>query len=258
MKSYRCRFGVVYHGRAWLLVVGGWAACCVPTWAGEPGDAAPETSSREQRKIDFARDIRPVLSDKCFACHGPGEESREGGFRLDVKDSALGEADSGAVPIVPGDLDSSELYQRLTTDDASMRMPPEETNKQVTAEEIARIAAWIRQGAPWQDHWAYQPPRQAPLPEVVDKSWPRNEIDYFVLERLQQESLSPSAPADKITLLRRVTLDLTGLPPTPEDVQQFLADRFALCVRACCRSPAGLAVLRRAYGPVLAGRRSLW
>ncbi len=182
----------------------------------------------EEDPIDFGRDIRPVLSDKCFACHGPGEEMREGGFQLDDKESALGEADSGEIPIVPGDLDSSELYQRLISDDPDVRMPPADTNKVVTPEEIAKIAKWIEQGAPWEGHWAYTPPRKAALPSFQDgdayKEWPQNPIDNFVLARLEKNSLAPAAPADKITLLRRVTFDLTGLPPTRTEVEQFLAD----------------------------------
>lgn len=187
--------------------------------------AAGARGLEEDASIDFARDIRPLLSDKCFACHGPSEEAREGGFRLDVQESALGEADSGERPIVPGDLDSSELYRRLTTDDESERMPPAETNKQLTPEEIARIAQWIEQGAAWEGHWAYTPPRQLSLPEVQQADWPRNPIDHFVLARLEAQSLHPAPEADKVTLIRRVTFDLTGLPPTREEVAAFLADQ---------------------------------
>lgn len=174
--------------------------------------------------IDFSQDIRPLFSDKCFACHGPSEDSREGGFRLDVKDSAFGEADSGERPIVAGDPDSSELYARIVTDDEFMIMPPEETNKEFTKEEIERIRKWIEQGASWNEHWAWAVPNRPPLPEVKDQAWPQNSIDRFTLAKLEKEGLAPSQEADRATLIRRVTFDLTGLPPTLEEVEAFLAD----------------------------------
>ncbi len=182
------------------------------------------TTLAAEKSIDFNRQIRPLLSDKCYACHGPNEAAREGGFRLDKKDSALGEADSGAHPIVPGDPAASEVYERLTTDDEFQRMPPAETNKSLAPEEIELIRRWIEQGAVWKEHWAFVAPQRPPLPEVQNKVWPRNELDYFILSRLEQEELHPAAEADKTTLIRRVTFDLTGLPPTPDEVDAFLAD----------------------------------
>ncbi len=184
---------------------------------------AADTVESEEA-IDFGRDIRPLLSDNCFACHGPGESSREGGFRLDDKESVFGEADSGEHPVVPDDLEASELYQRLITDDSDERMPPEDTNKSLTKEDIAKIASWIRQGARWEGHWAYTPPVKADLPAVRDAQWPQNPIDCFVLARLEAKSLKPAERANKITLIRRVSFDLTGLPPTRAEVAEFLAD----------------------------------
>ncbi len=178
----------------------------------------------EDDAVDFNRDIRPLLSDKCFKCHGPNETSRQGGFRLDDKESAFGEADSGEHPIVPGDLDQSELYQRITSDDLDMRMPPADSNKILSEDEIATIAKWIELGAPWQGHWAYLPPRKADLPEVRQQDWPHSPIDYFVLARLEKHALHPAPPADRITLIRRVAFDLTGLPPERAEVEQFLSD----------------------------------
>jgi hypothetical protein len=178
----------------------------------------------DEKPIDFNRQIRSLLSDKCYACHGPAADSREGGFRLDQRDSALGEADSGERPIVPGDPAASEIYVRLTTDDEFMRMPPAETNKSLTADEIELIRKWIEQGAEWNEHWSLIAPERPSLPEVQDPSWPRNEIDRFILKRLEQEGLKPAPEADKTTLIRRVTFDLTGLPPTTEEVDAFLAD----------------------------------
>ncbi|MCA9209806.1 MAG: DUF1549 domain-containing protein, partial [Planctomycetales bacterium] len=178
----------------------------------------------EEPSVSFTRDIRPILSDACFACHGPDENTREGGFRLDSKDSALGTADTGSHPIVPGDLNASELWQRITSDDPDLKMPPADSNKSLKPEDIEKIRVWIEQGAAWREHWAFMAPTRPELPSVENESWPRNEIDRFILSRLDQEKLSPAAEADKITLLRRVTFDLTGLPPTPADVDAFLTD----------------------------------
>ena len=174
--------------------------------------------------VDFARDIRPILSDKCFACHGPDSEHREGGFRLDVKQSAMSEADSGERAIVPGDVAASELVRRIISDDESERMPPDETNKKITAEERELIVRWIQQGAPWREHWSFVPPQRRERPGVQQQSWPSNTIDYYILEQLEARGLTPAARADKVTLLRRLTLDLTGLPPSLEEVDAFLAD----------------------------------
>ena len=176
-------------------------------------------------KVDFNKQIRPLLSDKCFACHGPNEDGREGGFRLDEMESALGEADSGERPIVPGDPDSSEAYKRLIEEDPDMRMPPADTNKTLNAEEIATIKKWIEQGAQWQGHWAFESlDKPTPPAGLEHDAWVENEIDRFVMARMLEAGLKPSAEADKQTLIRRVTFDLTGLPPTPEEIEAFLAD----------------------------------
>jgi len=201
-----CRLGLFVSTMLWALVA---LPCCVAA-VDEP--------------VHFGLQIRPILSDKCFTCHGPNEADRQGGFRLDQKDSALGEADSGAHPIVPGDPKTSEILQRITADDEDMRMPPAETNKTLSPEEIKTIREWIKQGAPWERHWAYIPPRQAPLPKVQHTQWPRNEVDRFVLARLEHRGMAPAPMADKITLIRRVTFDLTGLPPTLDEVRAFLDD----------------------------------
>ncbi len=174
--------------------------------------------------VDFSRDVRPILSSKCFKCHGPNENTREGGFRLDEKESAFGEADSGARPIVPGDLDASELIARISTDDIDLRMPPPDSTKELTEEEIATLLRWVEGGAPWQEHWAFVPPQQSELPAVTTPAWPRNAIDHFILARLSAAGLQPSPAADKRTLIRRVTFDLTGLPPTLAEIDAFLND----------------------------------
>ena len=179
-------------------------------------------ASAGEPKIDFDRQIKPILADKCFACHGPDEESREAGLRFDTKEGAFAETESGGHAIVPGDLKASLLVQRIATDDSSEVMPPEDFEKKLTAEEIQLLRAWVKQGAPWSRHWAYVTPKRPPLPPATPGTV--NAIDRFIRARLQKEKLEPSPPADKITLLRRVTFDLTGLPPTPEEIAAFLAD----------------------------------
>ena len=155
---------------------------------------------------------------------GRTQRHREGGLRLDKKESAFGEADSGERAIVPGKADESELFRRLTTDDEYERMPPAETNKPLSQDEIELFRDWIQQGADWQSHWAFEAPvgHRRRLSRTAD--WPRGDLDRFVLARLEQEQLAPSPEADRVTLLRRVTFDLTGLPPTLEEIDAFLAD----------------------------------
>src|SRR5262245_18749750 len=175
--------------------------------------------------IDFSRQIRPILSDNCFRCHGPDEKERKAKLRLDIKERALKELRGGGFAVVPGKSSESELIARVTAQDASERMPPPRTNKRLTPQQIELLKQWIDQGANWSEHWAFVPPKRPPLPKVADASWPRNAIDHFILARLEKEGLRPSPEADRVRLLRRVTLDLTGLPPTPAEVDAFLADR---------------------------------
>ena len=172
--------------------------------------------------VDFNRQIRPILSDSCFRCHGPDEGSREARLRLDVRDAALQPAKSGAVAIVPGDPARSELLLRIT--DEHDAMPPAETGKKLTPAEVALLRQWIAEGAPYAPHWAFVPPVALMPPPPRVSGWARNEIDRFVLAKLEQEKLRPAAEADKATLLRRVSFDLTGLPPTVEALDAFLAD----------------------------------
>ncbi len=173
--------------------------------------------------VSFDRDIRPILSNHCYACHGPDEKRRKGGLRLDSRAGAFAARDDGPV-IAPGDPDGSELIQRVTSDDAEERMPPASAGRPLSGEQIATLRRWVRQGASWQDHWSFIAPRRPSLPTVSGQGWPNNPIDRFILARLEREDLRPSTQAPKETLIRRVTLDLTGLPPTPADVDAFLAD----------------------------------
>src|SRR5712692_8152513 len=169
-------------------------------------------------KIDFDREIRPLFSDKCFACHGPDEKQRQVGLRFDTKEG-------GARVIVPGDSAKSRLYQRISAANKASRMPPPASGLSLTDTQVDLIRRWIEQGANWETHWSYVPPRRPDLPVVKRKSWPRNSIDHFILAKLDRENLMPSPEADKATLLRRVSYDLTGLPPTLAELDSFEADR---------------------------------
>jgi mono/diheme cytochrome c family protein len=187
-----------------------------------PALAAWQTPSNPPEKpVDFNRDIRPILSDTCFACHGPEEDGRQGNLRLDTKDDAFTDR-GGYQIIVPGNSASSRLYQRISA--TQRRMPPATSGRTLTPKQIELIRQWIDQGAKWQSHWAFDPPKRPAIPDVKDKTWPKNPVDNFTLARLEAEGLKPSPEADKATLLRRVSFDLTGLPPTPAEVDSFLAD----------------------------------
>jgi mono/diheme cytochrome c family protein len=177
-----------------------------------------------ERAPDFNRDIRPILSRNCFACHGPDEHDRRGGLRLDDRDAATSELDSGATAIVPGKPGDSELVTRIHDTDPDTIMPPPETNHVLTTEQKRILERWIEAGAPYAPHWAYVEPQPHEPPAVVRADWPANWIDRFVLARLEAEGLAPAADADPVTLIRRVTFDLTGLPPTPAEVEAYLAD----------------------------------
>ncbi len=176
------------------------------------------------RKVNYSRDIRPILSNTCFKCHGPDEKERKAGLRLDTKDGVFAKLESGETPIVPGSSAKSAVYQRLTAHDAEMRMPPVDSGKTITAEQIELIKRWIDEGAEFHKHWAFLPPKRPAVPRVRHSQWARNPIDRFILERLDQEGLEASPQADRTTLIRRATLDLTGLPPTIDEVDRFLAD----------------------------------
>ncbi|MEZ6044352.1 MAG: DUF1549 domain-containing protein [Planctomycetaceae bacterium] len=183
-----------------------------------------EENAAEEEQVQFNRDIRPILSDTCFTCHGPSDKDREAGLRFDSQEGAFAELDSGMHAIVPGNLDESELYQRIISEDDSLIMPPADFNKHLKPEQIELFKKWIEQGAKWEDHWSFITPKKPEVPENTKEGWTQNEIDHFILRRLQKEGLSPSSEADKETLIRRVTFDLTGLPPTPSEMNDFLAD----------------------------------
>ncbi len=192
--------------------------------AGEPKSRTDPDRSRAKRTVDFNRDVRPVLAKNCYACHGRDEARREKKLRLDVREAATRPLEDDNAAIVPGDPDSSELIERITTDDVSLRMPPRKTGHRLTPAEVHTPKTRIQQGARYAQHWALIPPAAGSLPAVRDGSWPRNGIDRWVLARLEDEGLPPSLEADRYTLLRRVSLDLRGLPPSPAEVDRFVKD----------------------------------
>ena len=174
-------------------------------------------------KVDFQREIRPLLADKCFSCHGRDAEHREGALRLDERDAALKGGDSGERAIAPAHPEKSELVRRILSVDDDERMPPPRSKKELTTAEKALLQRWIAEGAEYQTHWAFAAPVRPAAPHVKDAAWPKNEIDRFILARLENEGLRPSPPADAATLLRRLTLDLTGLPPSLDELNRFLS-----------------------------------
>jgi len=174
-------------------------------------------------KTNFQQEVRPIFSNACFQCHGPDEGTRMAGLRLDKKESAFSQRQNG-IPIVPGDPDASLVIQRLTHAEKSKRMPPEYSHKSVTPKQIETIRRWIAEGARWQEHWAFASPTRPKPPVVFNKAWVRSPIDQFILAKLESAGLTPSISADRRTLIRRLSLDLTGLPPDAKDVEAFALD----------------------------------
>jgi len=168
-------------------------------------------------EIDFTTQIQPILSENCYACHGPDESKIEGGLRLDVQEKALKGGDSGKA-IVPGNAKASLIMERIMHTDPKEVMPPPEKKKRLSPEKVQLIRDWINQGAKWGTHWAFQTPKRPPVPQVKDKAWVKNAIDAFVLAKLESEKLAPAPSAKPETLLRRLSLDLVGLPPTLEEL----------------------------------------
>ena len=174
--------------------------------------------------VDFQRQVRPILSDNCFLCHGPDKGTRMADLRLDIKDGALAARKNGS-PIVPGKPEESLLIKRIFSENDSFRMPPMMSHKTLTAEQKDTLKKWIAEGAPWKEHWSFIPPAPHAPPPVHDAAWVKTPIDQFLLARMEAEGLKPNAEADRRTLIRRVTLDLTGLPPTPAEGEAFVDDK---------------------------------
>jgi hypothetical protein len=205
------------HGFAVILT----ATVSMAAAASLAGAAKNQTSAEP---VEFSAQIRPIISSKCFSCHGPDEGSRKAKLRLDLRDDAVKDH-KGTRPIVPGDVAGSEMVRRITAKDPDDLMPPPKTGRTLSAAEIDLIKRWIQEGAPYTPHWAFLKPERPPLPRVRMRSWPRNAVDSFILAKLEKNGLKPSPQADRYALVRRVSLDLTGLPPTPEEVDAFVSDK---------------------------------
>lgn len=175
--------------------------------------------------VNYNLQIKPILSDRCYKCHGPDSKTRKAKLRLDLEESAKAELKNGRHVISPGEAGQSELYHRISSKDPDEQMPPPDSKLSLSREETALIKRWIDEGAAWQSHWSFIPLAEVAVPEVNDASWPLNPIDHFVLKRLQRESLAPSAAAIDELLVRRLSFDLTGLPPTLAEVDAFVSDR---------------------------------
>ncbi len=190
----------------------------------ETSDVAADLKVPE--KVDFNFHVRPILSDKCFACHGPDANARQADLRLDTEEGAFTPLKDyeNQFPFVKGKPEASIAFLKMTTSDTAEMMPPPEFNVHLNDYEIQVIEKWIKQGAEYKQHWAFIPPEKAELPKVKDEDWVKNEIDYFVLDKLEEMGLSPNEVSDKEYLLKRVAFDLTGLPPTLEMQEAFLAD----------------------------------
>jgi mono/diheme cytochrome c family protein len=208
-------------------------------WVDNPARPAGKNA---QPRVQYARDIQPILSSNCFACHGPDARTRKAGLRLDIPEEALKKLKSGSRAIVPGNAKASELVARILAPTDRERMPPAKSNKHLKEPEKQLLKRWIEEGAEYQKHWAFAPPQRPTLPATKNKTWARNSIDHFVLARLEQEGLTPAPEADRYTLARRLAIDLTGLPPTIEAVDRFVNDKspdaYEKYVDSVFRSPA--------------------
>lgn len=230
MKPFT-KFPVIKSGFALAAVAAALLSCLflLPQCQQAKAEANPATAAGQKavpEVVDFNFHVKPILSDRCFKCHGPDSRARKGNLRLDTREgafAALGESKSRHA-IIAGDAEHSALIQRIFSDDPSQVMPPPESNLGLEDYEKAILKKWVEQGATWKEHWSFIPPHKPALPEVKDKSWVRNEIDRFVLARLEQQGLAPGPEASKEQLLRRITFDLTGLPPSLEEIDAFLAD----------------------------------
>ena len=193
------------------------ASLCLATMA-----ATHAATPSSPAKVEFSRDVRPILSENCFACHGFDKAARKADLRLDTKEGALATKD-GVTAIVPGKPEASELIARIMSDDPDEVMPTKKSGKHLTAAQKETLKRWIEQGATYQRHWSFEPPKRPAVPEAQgSKVKAQNPIDGFIVARLEKDGLAPSLLADATVLIRRVALDLTGLPPTPAEVDAFV------------------------------------
>ncbi|MCC6791274.1 MAG: DUF1549 domain-containing protein, partial [Thermomicrobiales bacterium] len=193
--------------------------------AGRSAENAPAVAGKlSAPTVRYGRDIRPLLSDRCFRCHGPDAKTRAADLRLDLRELATAARKHGAA-IVPGKPEESELWKRVTAASVDDRMPPASSNKKyLSPEELELVRRWIADGAPYEPHWSFVPPARPAVPEVRDPATARNPIDRFIVAELDRQGIAPSPEAPRETLIRRLFLDVTGLPPTPEETDAFLAD----------------------------------
>ena len=183
------------------------------------------TATPSGEGVDFSQDILPILSNNCYQCHGPDEAARESDLRLDTPQGVYEQLESGAHAVVPGKPNSSALLHRILSNDPDLKMPPSDANRQLTRHDKELLQRWIKQGAPYQGHWAFTAPRQAKPPRVRNQKQVANPIDSFLLNKLEQQRLNFEPIVNPETLIRRLTLDLTGLPPTIAEVDAFLGDK---------------------------------
>jgi hypothetical protein len=204
----------------WVVpAVGAWCLVALPAGAGE----VPTPAGGAWARVDFSRDVRPILSNNCFQCHGPDEKVRKADLRLDTESGAFADL-GGHSAVVRGKPEESELVRRVTGTGTGQRMPPRKSGKKLTPQEIDLLTRWVKQGAPYAGHWSYVRPVRPDLPAVKDTAWPKNPVDHFLLARMEREGLRPSPEADRYALIRRVSLDLTGLPPTVQEADDFARD----------------------------------
>jgi hypothetical protein len=200
----------------------------------------PKERPRSNAEIEFSRHIAPILAAHCLECHGPDAQKRQAGLRLDTRKGALARLESGGFAIVPGNVGQSHLIKRVTSHDDDFRMPPD-SKKRLSPRQINLLSRWIEQGAKFSRHWAFVAPRRQALPSVKNKTWARNAIDRFILARLENAGLKPAPQADKRTLIRRAYFDLIGLPPTPDEIKEFLKNdspnAFAELIERLLASP---------------------
>lgn len=211
---------LIYLMLAFLIIVYVIQACNSSSTSQVAEEEVPD-------KVSYNFHVRPILSDKCFACHGPDANKREAGLRLDLPEEAFRalKDNPSAHALVPFKPNASEVFLRISSKDSTVMMPPKASNLKLSSYEIAVLEKWIKQGAKYEKHWAFTPPQLPAVPLVINKTWPKNEIDHFILQKIEQKHLEPNKEADKERLLKRLSFDLTGLPPTIAMMDQFLADQ---------------------------------
>lgn len=198
-----------------------WSSCADPEL---PADVELAMAALPA-KIDYNQHVKPILSDRCYACHGPDKNKQKAELRLDLPVAYEKPAESGRMALVPGNLRKSEVFHRIISEDPEYMMPTPESHLSLTAEEKAILIQWIKDGAEYKPHWSLVAPEKPEPPEVKAKSWVKNPVDRFVLAKLEEKGLKPNPEAGKEALIRRVSLDLTGLAPTIQEIDAFLADK---------------------------------